>query len=51
MKTTYYFDENGRQHRVMDSEDFHKAKGYNKNLRGFISLRQYIEDSVELKDI
>lgn len=51
MKTTYYFDENGKQHRVMDSEDFHKAKGYNKNLRGFISLRQYIEDSVELKDI
>lgn len=51
MKTAYYFDENGKQHRVMDSEDFHKAKGYNKNLRGFISLRQYIEDSVELKDI
>lgn len=51
MKTTYYFDENGKQHRVMDSEDFHKAKGYNKNLRGFMSLRQYIEDSVELKDI
>lgn len=51
MKTTYYFDENGRQHRIMDSGDFHKAKGYNKQLRGFISLRQYVEDNVELKDI
>ena len=48
MKTTYYFDENGRQHRVMDSGDFHKAKGYNKNLRGFISLRQYVEDGKEI---
>ena len=46
MKTTYYFDENGRQHRVMADRDFHKAKGYNKNLRGFISLRQYVEDGV-----
>jgi len=49
MKTTYYFDENGRQHRVMDSGDFHKVKGYNKNLRGFISLRQYVEDGEILK--
>ena len=48
MKTTYYFDENGRQHRVTDSGDFHKAKGYNKQLRGFISLRQYVEDGVEI---
>ena len=47
MKTTYYFDENGRQHRVMADRDFHKAKGYNKNLRGFISLRQYVEDGKE----
>lgn len=51
MKTTYYFDENGKQHRVMADRDFHKAKGYNKNLRGFISLRQYVEDGIELKDI
>ena len=51
MKTTYYFDENGKQHRIMNSEDFHKAIGYNKNLKGFISLRQYIEDGIELKDI
>ena len=51
MKTTYYFDDNGKQHRVTDSGDFHKAKGYNKNLRGFISLRQYVEDGIELKDI
>lgn len=48
MKTTYYFDENGRQHRVMADRDFHKAKGYNKNLKGFISLRQYVEDGVEI---
>lgn len=26
-------------------------KGYNKNLRGFVSLRQYVEDNIELKDI
>lgn len=26
-------------------------KGYNKNLRGFVSLRQYVEDNVELKYI
>ena len=51
MKTTYYFDENGRQHRVIDSGDFHKAKGYNKQLRGFISLRQYVEDGIELKNV
>lgn len=48
MKTTYYFDENGRQHRVMADRDFHKAKGYNKNLKGFISLRQYVEDGKEI---
>ena len=27
------------------------TKGYNKNLKGFISLRQYVEDGVDLKDI
>lgn len=26
-------------------------KGYNKQLRGFISLRQYVEDGIELKDV
>ena len=26
-------------------------RGWNKNLKGFISLRQYVEDGVELKDI
>lgn len=26
-------------------------KGYNKNLRGFVSLRQYIEDGIELKNV
>lgn len=26
-------------------------KGYNKNLRGFVSLRQYVEDNIELKTI
>lgn len=28
-----------------------KDKGWNKHLKGFISLRQYVEDGVELKDI
>nr|DAF03176.1 MAG TPA: Hint [Caudoviricetes sp.] len=28
-----------------------ETHGYNKQLRGFISLRQYVEDNVELKDI
>ena len=27
------------------------AKGFNKNLRGFISLRQYVEDKVDLSNI
>ena len=35
----------------LDSNDFLKAQGYNKNLKGFISLRQYVEDGIELKDI
>lgn len=35
----------------LDSNDFIKAQGYNKNLKGFISLRQYVEDGIELKDI
>ena len=39
-----------------DSSDYRtiipeETKGYNKNLRGFISLRQYVEDGVELKGI
>lgn len=39
-----------------DSSDYRtvipeETKGYNKQLRGFISLRQYVEDGVELKDI
>nr|DAV49285.1 MAG TPA: Hint [Caudoviricetes sp.] len=39
-----------------DSSDYRtvipeESKGYNKNLKGFISLRQYVEDGVELKDI
>lgn len=39
-----------------DSSDYRtiipeETKGYNKNLRGFISLRQYVEDNIELKDI
>lgn len=28
-----------------------ETHGYNKNLKGFISLRQYVEDGIELKDI
>jgi thymidylate synthase len=44
----------GRIHE--DSSDYRiiipeETKGYNKQLRGFISLRQYVEDGVELKDI
>lgn len=35
----------------LNCDDFVNAQGYNKNLKGFISLRQYIEDGIELKDI
>jgi len=35
---------------MLEINSFVKAQGYNKNLKGFISLRQYIEDDVELKD-
>lgn len=30
---------------------YNKIKGYNKQLRGFVSLRQYVEDNIELKEI
>ena len=30
-------------------EPLPEIKGYNKNLRGFISLRQYIENGEEIK--
>lgn len=28
-----------------------EAKGFNKNLKGFVSLRQYVEDDLDLKDV
>ena len=40
--------EDSSDYRTVIPED---TKGYNKNLRGFVSLRQYVENSVELKDI
>ena len=40
----------GKESTMLEINSFVKAQGYNKNLKGFISLRQYIEDDVELKD-
>lgn len=40
----------GKESTMLEINSFVKARGYNKNLKGFISLRQYIEDNVELKD-
>lgn len=40
--------EDSSDYRTVIPED---TKGYNKNLRGFVSLRQYVENGVELKDI
>lgn len=40
----------GKESTMLEINSFVKARGYNKNLKGFISLRQYIEDGVELKD-
>lgn len=39
--------EDSSDYRTVIPED---TKGYNKNLRGFVSLRQYVENGVELKD-
>ena len=40
----------GKESTMLEINSFVKAQGYNKNIKGFISLRQYIEDGVELKD-
>lgn len=43
-------NDEGKKSTMLEINSFVKARGYNKNLKGFISLRQYIEDNVELKD-
>ena len=49
--TKEYVNSFGEVSNGLNCDDFVNAQGYNKNLKGFISLRQYVEDSVELKDI
>lgn len=51
INTKTFTNDYGESSTGLDSNDFIKAQGYNKNLKGFISLRQYVEDNVELKDI
>lgn len=51
INTKTFINDYGGSSTGLDSNDFIKAQGYNKNLRGFTSLRQYVEDNVELKDI
>ena len=51
INTKTFTNDYGGSSTGLDSNDFIKAQGYNKNLKGFISLRQYVEDNVELKDI
>ena len=48
--TKEYVNSFGEVSNGLNCDDFVNAQGYNKNLKGFISLRQYVEDSVELKD-
>ena len=51
INTKTFTNDYGGSSTCLDSNDFIKAQGYNKNLKGFISLRQYVEDGIELKDI
>lgn len=51
INTKTFTNDYGGSSTGLDFNDFIKAQGYNKNLKGFISLRQYVEDNVELKDI
>ena len=51
ISTKTFTNDYGGSSTGLDSNDFLKAQGYNKNLKGFISLRQYVEDGIELKDI
>lgn len=51
ISTKTFTNDYGGSSTGLDSNDFLKAQGYNKNLKGFISLRQYVEDNIELKDI
>ena len=51
INTKTFTNDYGKSSTGLDFNDFIKAQGYNKNLKGFISLRQYVEDNVELKDI
>ena len=49
--TKEYINSFGEVSNGLNCDNFVNAQGYNKNLKGFISLRQYVEDGVELKDI
>ena len=49
--TKEYINSFGEVSNGLNCDNFVNAQGYNKNLKGFISLRQYVEDGIELKDI
>lgn len=49
--TKIYINEENEESKLIDVNKLFEAQGYNKNLKGFISLRQYVEDGIELKDI
>lgn len=51
ISTVEYIDKNDKLSTSININEFSNAQGYNKNLRGFVSLRQYVEDKVELKNI
>ena len=51
ISTVEYINKDNELSTALNTHELSKSQGYNKNLRGFISLRQYVEDNIELKDI
>lgn len=48
INTKIFTNDYGGSFTGLDSNDFLKAQGYNKNLKGFVSLRQYVENGIEI---
>ena len=51
ISTVEYINKDNELSTALNIHELSKAQGYNKNLKGFVSLRQYVEDGVELKEI
>nr|DAX26159.1 MAG TPA: intron associated endonuclease [Caudoviricetes sp.] len=51
ISTVEYINKDNELSTALNTHELSKAQGYNKNLKGFVSLRQYVEDGVELKEI